>query len=322
MNITRTVLSCITVLSVTLSLVSCTTPAKTTGAISVDNCGHTITLDAAPTNITLLDSPSIPTLNALGVFGRVTAKAGVYPAGYYSHDLQKNVDAIPTLTDQVDASGHLQISKESVVATNPDLVIGASDTVNHATMVATGVAVVDEPAFCGTLEGPASFDDVWDHVHTYGALFKKTSEAENYIDQLKTRIAELSTLGEQENRSVAVLYPTLGGGVTYAYGTGSMAHPVVEATGLTNVFADQSKRVFEVSAEELVNRNPDIIVALHNAGEPGDFVEAVTQIRGANTISAVASNQVFPMLLNFAEPPTPLAVDGVQKLADFLGETR
>jgi iron complex transport system substrate-binding protein len=29
---------------------------------------------------------------------------------------------------------------------------------------------------------------------------------------------------------------------------------------------------------------------------------------------------VLPLMLNYAEPPTPLAVDGVEKVADYLGQ--
>src|SRR3546814_7128795 len=55
-----------------------------------------------------------------------------------------------------------------------------------------------------------------------------------------------------ERRTAAVLYPTVGGGVTYAYGTRSMAHPLLEAAGLDNAFADTDEQIGRASCRERV----------------------------------------------------------------------
>jgi len=115
-----------------------------------------------------------------------------------------------------------------------------------------------------------------------------------------------------------VLYPTIGGGVTYAYGTGSMANPVVEAAGARNIYHDQAQRVFEVSAEDIVNRNPDVILALYSDGDEQQIIDAVAQLPGMDRTTAGRRGHILPMLLNFAEPPTPLAVDGLEKLDTYL----
>ena len=78
---------------------------------------------------------------------------------------------------------------------------------------------------------------------------------------LQERLAAVeAAVGEPSGRTAAVLYPTVGGGTTYAYGTGSMAHPQLEAAGLENVFGDVDERVFEVTLEELLGRDPDVVV--------------------------------------------------------------
>lgn len=310
-----------------LALGACTSPDSPDSAapapISVENCGATVDFDAPPERITLINNPSVPALHRLGVLDRVTAKAGLYPEEYYSPELVAELAKIDTLTDQVDATGHLQISRETVVATAPDVVIGSSDTVNRQTLAANGIPLLDEPAFCGSLEGDASYEDAYDQVRLYGTVFGEQEAAEEYVEELRERVATVTAgIPAGEERTVAVLYPTVGSSVTYAYGTGSMSHPLVTAAGLKNVFDTESDRVFEVTAEELINRNPDIIISLHSAGEPGPVVDAVSGLPGAEALAAVRDGQVFPMLLSFAEPPSPLAVDGLEKLAAFLGRTR
>ena len=295
----------------------------TDAAISVENCGDTITFDAAPERVTLLDNPAVATLAALGVLDRVTAKAGLYPTEYYSDDVAAQLDEIPTLTDQVDATGHLQISRENVVETTPDLVIGSSDTVNRQTLGANGAPLLDEPAFCGSLTGEVSFEDVYDQVELYGTVFEKEDQAEAYIAELKERVAAVSeAIPADEERTVAVLFPTPGSSATYAYGTGSMSYPLVDVAGLDNVFGDEDERVFEVTAEELINRNPDVIITLHTDSNVDAIVKAVQDLPGAGALEAVQNDMIYPMLLSFAEPPSPLTVDGLEQLADYLEETR
>lgn len=298
--------------------------AGNTGApINVENCGDTVSFAGAPQRVTLLDNPAVSTLAALDVLDRVTAKAGLYPTQYYSAQVAGQLEQIPTLTDRVDATGHLQISRETVVATQPDLVIGSSGTVNRQTLGSTGIPLLDEPAFCGSRSGEATFNEVYEQVELYGTVFAREATAQAYIQQLQHRVDTIgATIPEHEERSVAVLYPTVGSTVTYAYGTSSMSHPLVSTAGLDNVFASETERVFEVTTEELIDRNPDVIITLYSAGDAEPIVDAVTALPGAEALTAVQNDTIFPMLLSFAEPPSPLAVDGLEKLVDYLEQTR
>lgn len=306
------------ILASSLLLASCSGQDETTteDAVSVDNCGDTVTLDAAPETVTVLKPASVTTLSRLGVLDRVTHRAGHYPAGYYDDTTNRALDDIPSITDQTDESGHLQISREEVVVTDPDLVLGETDTVNRQTLASSGIPLIEEPALCGAL-GEVTWDDVWDQIRVYGTVFDREEEAETYVSELQDQLNGMET-GAGDDLSIAVLYPTIGGGVTYAYGAGSMATPVVTATGADNVYGDQPQRVFEVAAEDIVDRNPDVILALHSDGRAEDIVEAVNRLPGIGTTTAGRERNILPMLLNYAEPPTPLAVDGVEKLTTHL----
>ena len=163
----------------------------------------------------------------------------------------------------------------------------------------------------------ASFEDVYDHIDLYGTLFAKEDEAQKFKDEVA---ADLEKIGSDagKGKTLAVVYPGIEGASTYAYGNDSMSNPIVEATGLENVFGDVDDRVFEISAEQLVAKNPDVILILHS-GQDG-VKEAVTSLAGAETITAVKEDKILPMLLAFAEPPSPLAIDGVEQLKKFLSE--
>ncbi|MDN6676576.1 ABC transporter substrate-binding protein, partial [Corynebacterium variabile] len=174
----------------TVSLASCGSEGSTS-AIEVDNCGDTVPLDGPPENVTLLKSASVPTLQHLGVLDRVKNRAGKYPTAYYDDATNDALAATPSLTDKTDASGHLQISREEVVATGPDLVLGETDTVNRQTLASSDVPLIEEPALCGSLEGAVTWDDVWDQIRLYGTVFDRGAEADAYVTALQDRLASI-----------------------------------------------------------------------------------------------------------------------------------
>lgn len=291
-------------------------------SITVQNCGSDVTIKQPVERAFFLNAASVPTLHAIGVMDKVVARAGVFPPEYFDAATQAEINKIPSLVDRVDAVGHLTISKEEVLSKTPDLVLGDTDTINAQTLAPHKIPVIEEPAFCGAIERKVTWNDVWDQIKLYGEIFQKSDAADKYIEQLKKRVSaaekEIAKNETDKELSVAVLYPEVGGTVTYAYGIRSMSAPVVESAGLRNVFGDTDDRVFEVSAEEILARKPDIIIALYSEGDPAKVTEEVKKLRGAGSLPAVKNDAVYPMLLHFAEPATPLAVDGLEKLAENL----
>lgn len=306
-----------------LPIAGCSTTTDT-AAHTITNCGNTITLNEAPTNVTLLNSAPVATLDALGVLDTVRNKAGQFPTEYYTPRINDALSTIPTLTDRLDPDGHLQISREQVVATNPDMIFGFTDHINHDSMNTLDIPVIGEPTMCGDIDHHDGFNSVYEQVNLYGNIYQRQHQANEYNNQLRRKVEELSTPADNPDDAptVAILYPSTDGTSTYAYGPASMSHPIVEAAGLRNVFADQEDRVFEVNAEELINRNPDYIIALHTEGSGAETASMVTKLPGSTQITAVQQGHIMPLLLNFAEPPTPLAVTGLEKIQRFLQENQ
>jgi len=302
-----------------------TTASARPGAfpVTVTNCGADVTFDAAPERVVLLKSAAVPFLHELGVMDRVTARAGQYPSEYYDDETLTELDAVPLLTDRTDTSGHLQISPEVVIGQEPDLVLGEVDNLDRATLAAVGIPLLEEPALCETGSRQPGFDDIYAQMEQYGEVFDRSEEAARAVERLRERQAAVERgAGAGTGRTAAVLYPTVGGGVTYAYGTGSMAHPQLQAAGLENVFGDVRERVFEVSVEELLGRDPDVLVLLHSDGDPAAVEQAVTGLPGAEDLTAVREGAVMTQLFNFTEPPTPLSIEGTERIVERFGTGR
>lgn len=280
----------------------------------VENCGNSWELDAVPQRIVMQDVSAARTIAELGMLDKVVAKAGYFPEEYFDAETFAKIDSIKTLSGRLGEAGHLDITKEAVLAENPDIIIGVSNSVNADTV--DGIPVINEPGFCGEVKD-ASFEHVYEEVDLYATIFQAKEAGEQLKEQLKERVAKVdSSVGE--GRTVAVLYPAVKGSSVYAYGADSMSNPIVEAVGLENVFGDQQERVFEISAEQLVAKNPDVILLLHASED--DLESYVTELPGSAGITAVKEGKIIPMLLAQAEPPTPMAVDGLERLHDALKE--
>lgn len=303
-------------------------PASTTAAgdgddpVTIQSCGAPVSFEQAPERIVLLKSASVPALHELGVLDRAVARAGAYPLKSYDKQTRAQVEQIPSFGGGVDSSGHLSISQEAVMGQEPDVVMGQAENLDRSSLENVGIPLLEEPALCpGGLEDPG-FDDVYDQLRAYGSVFDRQQRAEEVIGELQQRVGAVeqrvseASADQTGPRTAAVLYPTVGGGTTYAYGAHSMAAPQLEAAGFENVFADQDERVFEVTPEELIGRDPDVLILLYSQGDPQAVEDSLAEIPGADRITAVSRDEVLAMPLNETEPATPQSVDGLEKIVD------
>ena len=287
--------------------------------LTVTNCGEDVVFDAAPERVILLESAPVTILDGLGVLDRVVARAGSFPSGYYDDGLTARIDAIDSLSDDIDTSGHLTMSPEVVLAHEPDLALGLPEGVTREALRDSGVNALIHPVYCPSGVGGASFDTLYDQVRMYGEIFDRSDQAEEMVRELQRRVEAVEReTADAAPRTAAVLYPSVGGGPLYAYGRGSMAQPQLAAAGFENVFSDATERVFEVSVEELIARDPDVLVLLHQGDEDGVAAE-IASLPGSEALRALRNGDVLPQLFNFTEPPTPLSVTGLELIVERFG---
>lgn len=290
--------------------------------LELANCEATLTFDAPPERIVLLESAPVTTLDGIGVLDRVVSRAGAFPPGCYDEDLAARIEAIPTLSDEIDASGHLQISQEMVIAQEPDIVFGLPDGVTREAMADAGAQVVVQNVYCASDHERSSFETLHEQIKTYGQIFDHGEQAEQLSTSLQERIDAASEPAKDlATATAAVLYPSVGGGPLYTYGAASMVTAQLDALGIENVFADTEERVFEISAEPLLAADPDVLIVLHQTdGDGSDVAEEMISQDQLGSLRAVQDQALLPLLFNFAEPASPLVVDGLERIHEWLVE--
>lgn len=301
------------------------TPRADGFPVTVTSCDQEVVFTQAPERILVLARAElVAILSELGELDRIVGRAGAYPREYFDDATNAAIAAITSLGDDLDESGHLQISQEVILDLEPDLVLGLPDGVDQAALQAAGIPVIRQPANCPDGLDEVGFETIYAEVEKFGTILGVPDRADEVVAQLRTRVADVEAAAAEVGggRVAAALYPTVGGGTTYAYGTKSFAHVLLETAGFTNAFEETDERVFEVATEELIARDPELLLLLHVDGEPGPVADAVRQLPGTTGITAVATEQILVVPINFGEYPSPLVIDGLERLVDAFGDRR
>lgn len=293
--------------------------------ITIENCGEEVTIEAPPERVVLLGLDSVPLLDAVGALDRVVARSGAIPDGVYGKGTVETLERIPRIDEGEDASGTVQVSLEAVVAEQPDLVIGYEPEgtgITRDALARAGIPLIVIPAFCPDPDHiPANpgFDDLYGEVDLYGRLFDAEDEAAATVADIRDRFASVKrSFQSSSGRTAATLYVSPGAPPS-AYGRSSMSHALMDAAGLTDVFGDVNKRVFEVNPEELFARDPDGLMLVHGEGDPETVKNEFLALPGAESLTAVREDDILVQPFALTNLPTPLAVEGLENIAREFG---
>lgn len=293
--------------------------------LSFENCAEQVTIGSPPQRVVILGPEAIPLLAAAGALDRVVARAGELPLEIYPAEYRSAVEGIRVIGGDATSAGTAQITLESVIAEAPDLVIGyepRGTTVTRSGLAGAGIPMMVIPSYCTdrSLQPNPTFDDVYAQIELYGRVFGTPVPATTAADTAR-RAIESVTAGRQGNpgRTAAALFVPVGGGALSAYGDASMADAQMEAVGLRNVFRDVRDRVIDVGIEEVLARNPDVLILLHVTGTPDEIEAALRAYPGVESLAAVRDDRLLALQFEYTDPPTPLSVAGLQRLDEQFG---
>ena len=238
------------------------TPAQTPAAtasypITVDNCGTSLTVPAAPERIVSIKSSTTELLLALGLGNRMVGSAfldGPLPSSLAVAGADLNVisEFLP--------------GQEAVLGLNPDFIYGgwesnfSADGVGERdALTALGVGTYVSPAACkgDSMPNPLTFQTVFTEIEEAGKIFDAEPAAEKLVRDLNDDLAGLTP--PPTGTTTALWYSS---GTTTPYvgaGIGSPAM-IMAAAGLTNVFGDVRDTWTSVGWEKIIEANPSVIV--------------------------------------------------------------
>lgn len=225
--------------------------------VTVDNCGTEVTVDAAPQRIVAIKSTSIELLLTLGLGDRMVGTA--FSDGPVPDDLTEAYDAVDVLSDNVPG-------QEALLGVEPDFVyagwesnFSADGAGERDALQALGIGTYVSPAACkeeGYLPDPLTFDGLFDEFREIGAVLGVPDAAEDLVAEQQ---AVLDQVVPADDGTTALWYSS--GSDTPYVGAGIGApQMMMDAAGLTNIFADVHDTWSSVGWEQVVAADPDVIV--------------------------------------------------------------
>lgn len=293
------------------------TAAQEAFPMTVENCGREVTFDAPPERVVTIGAEAPVLVAAAGAADRVTAVGGAVQPEFFG-DYRAELEDIPRL-----GSVAAELSAEVLIAEEPDLLISINSD-NFEALEAAGIPGLVIGGRCrgaddaNTSDG--SFEEFYNDITLYGQLFGTSDVAESAVEDLTERVAAVREqfAGTQERSAITVIYGSSGDQLG-SYGGSSIADAQLRALGLTNVFADQDERFFEPSVEEIVSRDPEVVVLLFEVAEGTDAM-SLAKLQNSPELASITGLQSGDIItLPFAlAGSSPGSVVGLEMLAEQL----
>ncbi len=290
-----------------LMLAACApaTPAATPtpSPITVtDGTGRTVTLAAPAQRIVTLAPSNTEILFAIGAGDRLIGRDDYsdYPAEALS------VPSIGSLYPSVNA--------EAVVALKPDLVLAAGITSDADVKTLNDLGLTVYKGHNAT-----NLDDIYADLLALGKLTGRATEAEQLVADSRSRADAVTSKTSGAGNKPVVLYEidATEPSKPWTAGPGSFIDLLITMAGGENVGQVGSGDYFQLSLEQLVAQDPDVIV-LGSATYGGQTPAMVAQRAGWENIKAVKNGAVYTFDDNLVSRPGPRVVIGLETLAKLI----
>lgn len=254
--------------------------------VTVSSCGHDVTVDRAPTRVVVGNENTLQTLDALGVGDAVHGYVlGPDDGGTAPADIPKGLVQVSSTTIP---------AREPVIAAKPDLFLSFNEaqlttqgSLSYEDLQGIGANAYVLGAYCGQSPADGSIDTVYTDIDNLGKIFDVTSAADRLNQELRGRVATAKESLGGSTATVADL--KVAGGTVYAIG-GYPFSAITGSLGLQNEFGDLPTPFAELSAEQALAMDPDIVFVNY----VGDEQAAIDAVRTAlPDLPAVKAGRVY-----------------------------
>jgi iron complex transport system substrate-binding protein len=200
---------------------------------------------------------------------------------------------------------------EAIIGLKPDLVLAVKSEIVRPDILAK-LEQLKIPIF---ILAPQTIEDILGHISTVGRLVGHDRDARVVVQGLRERLSVLrSRMGAV--KPVRVFY-VVNTDPLISVGSGSFIHQMLELAGGENIVGHTSIPYPKVSLEEVLRRDPEVL--LFPVGASEGIPEAEQQRwRKWTTLSAVVHNRLHQVKAELVNRPGPRVVEGVEAVARAL----
>ncbi|NED94334.1 putative F420-0 ABC transporter substrate-binding protein [Phytoactinopolyspora alkaliphila] len=237
------------------------------GPTTLDNCGFEVTVDDPPERVVTIKSTSTELMLALGLADRLVGTA--FADGAVPDEYAADLAGVPVLSEQVPG-------QEALLDAEPDFVFAgwesnfAVDTAGERQALASfGIDTYVAPSACkepGYQPDPMTFDALFDHIHELAGIF----DVEDRADALVAEQRELLEGVDAPGDGLTALWYSSGEDTPYVGADIGAPAMMMRELGLENIFTDVHDTWASVTWEQVVDRDPDVIILVDAAWNTAD----------------------------------------------------
>jgi iron complex transport system substrate-binding protein len=271
------------------------------GITLTDAAGRTVTLPGAPARILSLAPSNTEIVCALGACDKLIGR------DQFS-DYPEQVKSVPVLSDGFNPN------YEQIVAAKPDLVLVAAifspDTIKKLDELKLPMVVVGAEN--------SSFDTIKQDIQLVGKALGAEAKATELIAGMDAKFTSVKTKVAQAKTKPRVFWEldATDPAKPYTPGPGTFVDEIITLAGGENIAAKANSPYVQISAEEVIQANPEVIIMSDAAY--GIAPESVGKRPGWDVIDAVKKNQVHPIDDNLVSRPGPRVVEGLEAAAKLI----
>ena len=192
-------------------------------------------------------------------------------------------------------------SLERIVGLKPDLVIV---NLPEQARIKRELEKLDINIF---VSSPKTLNDIYEEIIKIGLIVDKNKAADSLVAYMRARIVKNNEPNWQR------VYVELSPKPLITVGNPSFLNELLEMAGLKNIFADIDKAYPVVAQEEVIKRNPDIIIVLHPV--------SIKNRMGWQTVTALKTERIVTHLnQDHLMRPGPRIVIGYEELRRIADE--
>ncbi len=266
-----------------------------------DSLGREVTIPSKPARLISLAPSVTEILFAVG--------AGDQVVGVTSFC---NYPAEATTREVVGGFDPNTISVEKIVSLKPDLVF-VEDIIHQPIIDALDKLHIPVVAVAArTVAG------VYDNITFVGQVTGHPAEAAQVVTSMQDRINAVATrLANLPTSDRPTVFWEMWDEPLMTTGPNTFTSQIIELAGGVNIFADVTQDYPQVSLEEVVSRNPAVIMSADTHGDKLS-VEQVAQRPGWANIDAVKNNRIYLLNGDIVSRAGPRLADAVEAAARAL----
>lgn len=282
------------VISITV-LAACTPSDNAESRTVVDQKGREIAIDGAVERIVSIAPSNTEILFELGLGDKVV---GVSAFCNYPPETE-NIEKVGTFSEP---------NIELIIAAEPDVVF--STTISQES-----VEALDQAGIPVIVLDAKKTESIFDAIEIIGEACETVEEADQLVNDLQARITEVNDIVEGiADADKKTVFYEIWHDPPMTVGPNTFLSDVIVAAGGKNIAADADTDWPSYSIEEILSRDPDVILLGHG----GQQVAEVAERTGWEIISAVKNNRVVAVDPDVFSRPGPRIVDAIQFLAEYM----